>query len=122
MKGQQQGLKLTGSGGSGASRPGAAEMTEQVSVGSLSDDCKETVCEVDPRLRTQRTTGKKIIDKTTNMDSTKQSKKDTGTGEVGSPRPGAEGVQRHRYRATAKWSRWGIRPAPLLMQLRPERN
>ena len=85
-------VELTGSGGIGTSKPGAAKMTEQLFAASSSDS-KATAHEVDPRPRTQRTTGTK---KTNNkvMNSTNKEEKSTGAGELGGPRPGAEGIIR----------------------------
>ena len=83
--------QLTGSGGTGPSKPGTAEMAEQVSAVSSSYDCEKTACQVDPR---PGTTGKNDTKTRHDMDSTTKGIKVTDTGEVGSPRPGAVGMQR----------------------------
>ena len=85
--------KLTGAGGIGTPRPGAVGMTKQVTAASTSEDCKKTVREADPRPRSQKATGTNT-NKTKNMESTNKDMKITGAGEIGGPRPGAEGIER----------------------------
>ena len=84
--------KLTGAGGIGISRPGTAEMTKQVSAGSLSSHSKETATGADPGPRSQVATGK---NKNKNiMEGTNKSKNIAGAGELGGLSPGAEGIWR----------------------------
>ena len=86
--------KVSGSGGFGAPRPGVAGMTEQVLTISSSDNCKETVYGVDPRPCTRSATGMSTKNTNINMDGTNKREKTTGSGEVGCPRPGEEGISR----------------------------
>ena len=80
--------KITGPGGIGTSRPDTAETTF---AGSLSSGCKTTACGVDPRPPgSQWTTGTNL---TANMTSQEKGNKITSAGEIGGPRPGAEGIQ-----------------------------
>ena len=105
--------KITGPEGIGTPRPGTAETTEQVSAGSLSSGCKATACGVDPRPYSQWTTGTNF---SINMNNQRKGNKITGAGEIGGPRGSVRrecsGFSLHRYRTTAKESRWRTRPAP----------
>ena len=96
MDTRPMGVKITGSGGFGTSRPGTAEMFKQVSAASLSSSCEETTYEADPRPRSQGATGRSRQNKNqnNNVESTNIEKKTTGAGELGGPRPGAEGIKR----------------------------
>lgn len=81
--------KNTGTGSIGASRPGAKGLTGQDPSASSSSNCPETVHRADPRPCAQSATG---MNSKKNMTDKKTQQKITGTGGIGAPRPGAEGL------------------------------